>query len=68
MLVTEITPELDVLHDHNRDRFQLFSYEEIEGMSKDAICFDGRWIPKSQLRCDFASLIYISTWLYAKIF
>lgn len=68
MNLSEVINEVDVLHDHNRDDFQDFTWYVIEGMSEDAINFDGKWIPKSQLRVDFDNNIYISTWLYAKIF
>lgn len=73
--------KLDILLDDiwplasgDEEEFQELEYDEIEAVSyqgddeQGAALIDGNWIPKSQLRSDSEGGLYISVWLYAKLF
>lgn len=68
MTIDDIIDELDVLHDLQKEDYQELLYEDIQYESGGAVLIDGKWMPKSQLRCDFDKNLYISRWLYAKLF
>jgi len=66
--------DLDVLDEFIKDDYQKLTFKEIEAVShpgkndEGAALIDGRWIPKSQMRCDFDKNIYVSNWFfYAKL-
>ena len=68
MILADILDTLSVLTEFDKADYQELPYENIEGKTDKAVKFDGHWIPISQLRCDFEKNIYISVWLYTKIF
>ena len=65
--------DLDVLDEFIKDDYQKLAFREIEAVShpgendEGAALIDSRWIPKSQMRCDFDKNIYVINWLYAKL-
>lgn len=72
MLIDVLLDDIDVLDEYVKQDFQRLYYTTIEAVSKQgtpdgAALIDGRWIPKSQLRCDFDKHLYVSHWMYSKL-
>lgn len=68
MIKQEIFETIDVLSDWDVDSFQKLHYMKIETATKKAVLIDTEWIPKSQLRCDHDENLYVSNWLYDKLY
>jgi len=73
-MINQLLNEIDVLDDYSKDQFQKFPFEKVGAITPDksavargAAMIDGRWVPKSQLRCDFDGNLYVANWLYDKI-
>lgn len=58
---------LDVLTEFDKDDFEILHEQDFTMETLNAVLYHGRWVPKSQLRCDFDNNIYIAKWLAAKL-
>ena len=67
MEITKALEEIDVLTEYDKNEYQQLRFMKIDGISEKALLIDDRWIPKSQLRCDFDNNLYVANWLYDKL-
>jgi hypothetical protein len=65
----KLLEDLDVLTEFDKNDFEHFSEPEPEftAVTLNAVLYYGRWIPKSQMRCDFDGNLYIANWLAMKL-
>lgn len=71
-MIDKLINDLDVLNEYDKENYQQLHYMKIEAVSKQgsdegAALIDGRWIPKSQMKCDFDKNIYLTLWMYSKL-
>lgn len=59
--------DLDVITEFDKNAFEKQSalfFDTLESQTDKAVKrSDGKWLPKSQMRCDFDENIYIANWL-----
>ena len=71
-MIDKLIDDLNVISEYDKENYQKLHYMKIEQVSKPgtdegAALIDGRWIPKSQMLCDFDNNLYVANWLYAKL-
>ncbi len=71
-MLDNLLNDLDVLTELDKENYQKLHYTKIEAISKKgeydgAALIDGKWIPKSQMKCDFDKNIYVTSWMYSKL-
>jgi len=71
-VLDKLSNDLDVISEYDKENYQRLHYTKIEAISKQgtdegAALIDGRWIPKSQMKCDFEGNIYVTLWMYSKL-
>ena len=65
--VDELFDTLDVYSEYDRERYQKIEYRKIETATPKAALLDGKWIPKSQMKCGTSDEIYVSNWMFDKL-
>lgn len=72
-MLENLLNELSPYSEYDRDSYRRLEFEKIEVVTKKgrdggAALIDGRWIPKSQLKCGVDGELYVSNWFYDKNF
>ena len=67
MTKQEILETIDTLTSLDKDSYQELPYTDLEVATEKAVLVGERWIPKSQLKCDFDENLYITNWLFDKL-
>jgi len=71
-MLTDLLNDLDVISEYDKEDYQQLHFTKIEmiskkGTSEGAALLDGRWVPKSQMKCDFDKNLFVTLWMYSTL-
>jgi len=66
--MNELINELDLIHVFIEKDYTRIEIPNVEVVTQKAALINGKWIPKSQLRTDMDGNLYVTNWLYGKLF